>query len=276
MNNLDKILDKIKLKLMPIVYLHSSEKYPPINFDNYIEQSKLKREKDNSIFKPEVNLTPAILSQYVNLYPELSNSENPYTLFLEKGLKSQIITNPSWDLENTPVYMHLYNKSGEYYLNVIFLYAYNGASTVFGLFSTGEHMGDAEHITYNFVLDGDDVLVKRIYFSAHFGGRWYWPDELEYDEETGRLIVYSAVNSHASYPHAETYYRFWHATKDSCEKYIKWDIKYIIDVDKEKNSWYSFRGDLGDGHVNSLMNSSWWNTPDETHNYGQNCCFSCK
>lgn len=76
---------------------------------------------------------------------------------------------------------------------------YNEAGLWFGL---GDHEGDWEGMAVLF-CEGEPVAA---YYSQHDGGRWYCAGELEKDK-SGRFMVYSALGSHASFPHPGEYRR---------------------------------------------------------------------
>lgn len=88
-----------------------------------------------------------------------------------------------------------------YDIQYIFFYAYNGDLGGLG----GSHEGDWEHVTMRIGADQD--TIQAIYFAAHNSeGRWYFPGEFEMED--GRPVVYSALDSHASYPDEGVHLRF--------------------------------------------------------------------
>jgi len=90
-------------------------------------------------------------------------------------------------------YAHVYPLAqGGYDVQYWFFYPYNGK--VRGL--AGAHEGDWEHMTVR--VDSGGTRVDRIYLSAHEGGTWYVPSCLRQTSD-GRPIVYSALDSHATY-----------------------------------------------------------------------------
>jgi Vacuolar protein sorting-associated protein 62 len=275
--------------ICPIVYFHSEEKYPPIDFDRYICDAQLLRESDKTVFQPSGDdaypLNAKKLGEWIEKYQDLK--QGGYSLFLPDGMSSPCITRPNLDLDNcVPMYMNLYKDEDEdadaesetFYVNFAHLHAYNGGSTILDI---GQHYADNEHVCFHIVVpesffnnqcDGERTIrIKRVFFAAHYGGEWKYPFELDNE----RVIVYSALNTHASYPHFGNHYRFWGMANDKCDKGIRWNPQEVVYVHPDHPLWTIFHGDLGDGSVSSFQTSSWWNKPEETKNYGQGLCFKC-
>lgn len=96
--------------------------------------------------------------------------------------------------------------------------------------------------------------------------------------ENGRLVVYSALNSHASYANAGSHPRFCGALKDECSKGHRWattrvvhlhDDVYSLDADRRWTALY--RGDMGDGQVASFRSHTFWSHTEHDSNYQQGC-----
>lgn len=91
-----------------------------------------------------------------------------------------------------------------YDIDYCFYYPFNGAIGVNGYFPIAfVHVGDWEHFVVRVSSDGSTVLAY--YFARHnYGdGRWLTPnsDRVQYETINGvqRIVVFSALNSHASY-----------------------------------------------------------------------------
>lgn len=95
-------------------------------------------------------------------------------------------------------YGHIRENADTYDLVYMFCYALNGATSK--LPYAGVHVGDWEHITVR--IAKDTHILQQVYYSRHdYGqGKWYLPTEIELQD--GRIVVYAAEYSHASYPHA--------------------------------------------------------------------------
>jgi len=84
-------------------------------------------------------------------------------------------------------------------LRYIFLYPYNGAYRLFGMFDVGEHEGDIEHITVR--VHNITGQIIEIFTSAHRDDEGQWFGASEFDLINGtHPILYIAVGSHAVYP----------------------------------------------------------------------------
>jgi hypothetical protein len=274
-----EILRKQVMKFLPIVYLHTDEKYPPLDFDRYLRDAQLKRESDGQIFQPtspdEYPLSTTKLGQWLLKYPILSCITSIYTLFLPLGMKSNCIAHPNYDLDNqVPVYVHLFPDEDDIdivYVNVNYLYAYNGASAVCGgLFYQGEHYADLENCQLKINWKTDTLI--SMYYSRHNGGFWYDAKDLTY--ERGRPIVFSALQSHASYTEPKNHCRFWCSVVDKTNYGCRWNTVSLVEwITDEHPLWTTFKGDYGDGAVSSLRSSTWYGSSEKNHNYGQNFWF---
>jgi hypothetical protein len=82
---------------------------------------------------------------------------------------------------------------------------YNDAHT-YGL---GDHQGDWEGMAFLTEIrpKAREFRVSGVYLSAHNGGHWYCPSDLQWTED-GHPVVYSALGTHATYPQAGSY-RSW-------------------------------------------------------------------
>ncbi len=95
-----------------------------------------------------------------------------------------------------------------------FFYAYNGPVKVqasvelsptftlyknFRLENVGRHQGDWEHVTLRFAQSGADWTLQKIFLAQHSGGEWLNADQLSYVGSTHHPIIFSGLDSHASY-----------------------------------------------------------------------------
>lgn len=87
-------------------------------------------------------------------------------------------------------------KKNAFDIQYWFFYPYNG-DIVPGAVKGGEHEGDWEHITVRTSRGFQNIM--EVFYSRHdFEGVWLQPGEFSVNSE-GRPIVFSAINSHASY-----------------------------------------------------------------------------
>lgn len=145
----------------------------------------------------------------------LSDNPNSFYLVIDDDIKDDVIKgSPQGDW--TP-YAHVrYAPSSHPYMYDIqydFFYPYNGNMADIFDFA---HEGDHEHVTVRVHSDGQ--RIHSVYFSAHDGeGQWYFegpPGRGFSLNAEGRPIVYSAIDSHASYPWSGTWDRQWPIPND--------------------------------------------------------------
>lgn len=113
------------------------------------------------------------------------------------------------------------------------------------------HEGDWEHVTVH--LSSDKTTILGIYYAAHDGGRWYMQpahgnrEGYQLNAE-GRPIVYSAKQSHASYPYAGTTTRHGGFGNDYTDKGTEWNTAgTIINITPGSFTadWLAYRGRWG-------------------------------
>ena len=119
---------------------------------------------------------------------------------------------------------------GDGLLTFWFFYGYSRYQAV-PLFG---HQGDWEHVSL--VLDGDG-RVRGAYFAAHGRPRRIDADDLEMVD--GRTVVYSAKESHASYPT-----RGKHADGDETSEGQRWETWRSLDA-LSVQEWRHFAGAWG-------------------------------
>lgn len=114
-------------------------------------------------------------------------------------------------VSHAPAYYRIAQHQGRTYLQYYFFYGTNGCQGFMAgtgtIFTPGNrnfdwcsfayHEADWEHITVK--LAPDRGSIERVHFAAHgHHGRWYGPEEMSF--HGSHPVVYSALNSHASYP----------------------------------------------------------------------------
>jgi hypothetical protein len=277
----------------PIFYLHPDEEFLPIDFQRYIEDARLKHIKTGKDVEIP-NYSADQFGRTLFQHPEYNTPD--YTLYLPQGMRSPVITNnnPSeYELQQVPLYVNTHMVQSmsnhnnltlyEVYINYAHMYAYNGASRICQCkkISAGAHYADLEHITVMVTVDerGRHALTK-LYTSRHSGGVWLTPDDLLY--EKSRPILFSALNSHATYHLPGRHKRFWGLVSDDCLYGKKWDSKRLIMIPKIPMDqvslgfrWMLFQGKLGNGGVDSFIRKGWLNTLPTEENYGQGCFPKC-
>lgn len=286
-------IDQLVRFYQPIFYLHPDEEYMPINFTRYVNESRLKNVKtgtdvilQNALGRP----FSQVFGEALLHFPEYNTTD--YTLYLPRGMDSEVMKRNQLleeDINNVPLYVYTRvvpkeDFSQQVIISYAHMYAYNGPLAICQCqkFKVGAHYADLEHVTLIVTVDarGNHALTK-LYTSRHSGGVWLDPQELLYDKN--RPIIFSALNSHASYNTTGKHKRFWGFVSDDCGYGTKWDARQIVKIPKDTpldrvdpiSRWMLFNGQLGDGGVDSFIRKGWLREIDVEENYGQGCCFKC-
>lgn len=161
-------------------------------------------------------------------------------------------------------------------LRYSFLSANNGPQYILGVLPIGAHRGDLEHVTIRVADDRETVL--DVYFGTHTTseGRWFLPEFLDWFDGAGgsngtrggrHPVVYSALNSHASYPYCGTIRRrgflrlaFPHDHADDSGPI--WWPRRVVSVDSGGDQYgdllRDYTGDLGSDFVAGITRQEWW------------------
>lgn len=154
--------------LAPVLRLHPQEKFRPA---------------DPAVFFRSAS--PAKDAPYFSLPPLAETSSPAPWLWQKSGSRiTDLLPNEKsyWDLIDF-WYFSPYNQSGLW-------------------LGFGDHEGDWEGVAL-LLRNGE---LKAAYYSQHDGGQWYCAKDLEKDS-LGRVVVYSALGSHASFPKPGAYRR---------------------------------------------------------------------
>ena len=221
----DGISDEIESQLIqrfaPIVSLHADEQYLPANVPWYLPRVRIRFNvplgiDDQILNKGKVTISSLIIQADRGQISGLSASSSNF--FLEQTDTSGGDALDSYRQETRKgtgedgwvCYAHVRpaptdTYAGMYDVQYIFFYAYNG--DLLPSKAESAHEADMEHITV--MVKKDLNTIYKVYYAAHDGeGHWYNLQTSNgvrdgYAITTdGRPIVYSALNSHASYPWA--------------------------------------------------------------------------
>lgn len=198
----------------PILYLNPNEQYQLANVEYFLDNANLIEIGGSN---NPVKTHPLTASDL----PAGEDNGKKYQLVLKDDSPQTRAGDPA----NAKIYVHVKQPDSTHLdLQFWFFYAYNGPGTIylkcgytvpkFGIppyenkedagsalaEPLGEHEGDWEHITIRLALDSGEI--DKVYFSQHSGGVWKTRSELK-DWEDGRLVVYSSLNGHASYPQGD-------------------------------------------------------------------------
>lgn len=278
----DAAIQDLAFKYRPIVYLHPGEKYLPMEFNQYVNESRLKNCKTGAIFKPDQVFDDVTFGQWLHDYPQINSQD--YTLYLPHGMDSPCIAQyqpKTPELATVPLYVNYRTASNfdngyHIYISYTFMYAYNGPEPVC-CFSMGQHYADSEHVTCDvFVSRNGDVSFNQMYNSRHNGGVWI--DGADLIWHAGRPLVFSSLNGHASYNVAGHHSRYWGVAIDRCGYGELWDTQTMAFLPKSwqdsdpRLRWTLFAGNLGDGHVDGFGNKSYLTQTDQDGEYGASTC----
>jgi len=287
----DHIEEELAQRFAPVIRLHPDDNYRPANILWYLPRVRMRFNVDwwfdEQILKHgEASIVTIITQSNHGQFSGLSSA--PTDFFLEQTDKNgsdrldsyRSQTRKGTDPSGWDCYTHVRpapaeHHRGMYDVQYIFFYAYNG-DIAWGKIESA-HEADFEHITVR--VKDDLKTIYRIYYSAHEGeGRWYAretspeaKDGYSVTEE-GRPLVYSALDSHASYPWPGEWDRIRKPNDFTTDDGPEWDCKTnIINLGeklfpKEGVNWLQYSGHWGEiGEVSWTTGphgpayQSWWN-----------------
>jgi hypothetical protein len=203
-----QILERYK----PKVHIHPNEKYYPISIEQYINCSDIYYTTSKIQDKGTYTLSDLkqICQPYIgdctklSFYPDMNQVPN--------NIKN---------INTVPFYSAISRSQTLFVLQYHFLYAYNGSYNILGLFETGAHFGDLEHITIE--INPITGQIIRIYFGRHrqSEGRWISPNDCLIEDN--HVNIYSALNGHGMYNKPGTAWRYVGFANDiTSDKGITW------------------------------------------------------
>jgi len=231
MSSLPLKLKKAAEKFSPIVYLHPDDEYRPWAVEEYLKHVKLclPRSGGFSEINPVGDAVKLLNIKDERTFEESSGDyASGYYLTIMKSAEMSVKDVQKGNVDKAPYYVHIRrapDRDDQWDIQYIFFYPYNGKlglqkkgikdlanfiDNVVGSGLLGNHEADFEHITVR-VNDAADT-IEKIYFSAHYHeGAWYYRKEPGYtdgfmlesrqgENQATHPIVFSAKNSHASYP----------------------------------------------------------------------------
>ncbi len=278
----DAFEDGLMGQFAPVVRFHPDEKYFPANISWYLERVRLRFDVELGFDKAFLGLSQVdnsrlISQRYKDQFSGLSAV--PTDFFLEQtdanggdGLDDyRLATRVGTVASGWTCYARIRPvSSGSCDIQYIFFYAYNGDLLTGTLDSA--HEADMEHITVR--LNNNYSSVEKIYYAAHDGeGKWYLPStpgDLLLTSD-GRPVVYSALDSHASYPAAGEIDRGYLPSDRTSEGGFSWDCQFGLvnlgekDYPRPGQEWLQYSGRWGEiGEVGFTKGpygpayQSWW------------------
>ena len=213
-DGIDDVLEQMLAETFsPVIKFHPDEKFYPTSVESFLNASNLMYYHDddlklNCLVSDNVNIDNLLTFQHQDTITCLSNkcmhsgdvkssdSTHSNSTKFNLQLKTSEFYTGSSNLDSVPVYAHVHPSQNEIFPNTItiqywFLYAFNGPQ----MKCLGAHEGDFEHISIIY----DTYSITHAYYSAHsHEGTWKPVSEISFINGT-HPIVYSALNSHASY-----------------------------------------------------------------------------
>jgi hypothetical protein len=204
------------------VKLHSFDPYLPSSVERYLQDVQLVHRLTGTV------VADPVYSDLLGSYGEADTQEfflrvrygSPNSLPRDSYVGEPTVVGPTGAEVVAPMYVHvLPGPDHEFYdLQYIFFYPFNGPQTFligltewdlldpchvvtrYGFWQPfGTHEGDFERVTVRVTSDFSSVIAVN--FAAHGTGTWYHVGDprLQFSDGT-HVRVFSALNSHASYP----------------------------------------------------------------------------
>jgi hypothetical protein len=205
------MVEKLIEKYKPYLILSLGEKYTPTSIEKYISMCDFYQNNK----KIDLNFKDITDSS------ELDHGKN-IKMFIKDEFKDIYKNNVSYF---PPVYAYSNKKGNKLQIYYFFFYNYNGAKDVLGFYPIGEHKADLEWIC----LELEDKKPKYAFLSRHGYNKRYYYEDLQIIDN--RMVIYSAINSHAHYPDIGNYTRFFGFGNDNCSqgKFINPILRYLKD-----------------------------------------------
>lgn len=247
------VQDTLLKQFAPIVYLHSGETSCPSSAEWYLQYTKLIDGSNKVVSNPALTNLSALGSAPSTCRLELIDKRYRVGTGIDAPFYGQVrvIGDPLSAIDLTYWFFYPFNGNifdkekmvrilegmlvGSIALALNPFTAFAGLALVAaipvaidelqkvdGLFM---HEGDWEHVTVR--LSSDRNTILGIYYAIHNKGRWYTrpatATRLGYKlSADGRPYVYSARQSHASYPYAATITRFGGLADDHTDEGTQW------------------------------------------------------
>jgi hypothetical protein len=288
----DEVEDQLISKFAPIVKFHSDEQYLLANIPWYLNRVRMRYDVSfgfdaQLLDHGEINISNLTSQECKGQFSGLSVEGTNF--FLEQTDTSggddldsyRLSTRNGSEIAEWVCYAHVRPASTSdnfemYDIQYIFFYAYNGDLLV--SVAESAHEADFEHITVR--VKDDLSTIDKIFYAAHdIEGRWYeYRSSPEADNgyelsDDGRPIVYSSLNSHASYPWADIWDRDNLPDDITGEGGIVWDtVGKVINAGEKQypmqnNDWIQYSGRWGEigetGFTTGPFGPAyqgWWNT----------------
>lgn len=193
-------------RFSPEVRLHPNDSYRPTSVPWYLDRVRMRRRRawwpDVHVLHPFEVTVQSLISQ-VSGGQHSGRGRNKTDFFLETVINKS--ETRAGLLAIAPCYVHLRRDpdSQGWDIQYWFFYAYNGDITTGADF---EHEGDFEHVT---VRLSESLEIRRVFYHVHNNeSQWRELGEFLLTAE-GRPVVYSALDTHATYWSRGKHVRDW-------------------------------------------------------------------
>ncbi len=212
--NKDIEIVKLFIKSCPIIYFYKDEPYMPCNFDNLLKIANVTVDDLNTI-------------KLINL-PREKRFDHP--------IATQILC-------KTEGFITVSNRT---YIDLTYIVTFSWNGTL------EEHAFDKEEVIIRLEKNTttNEYEIIRIFGSCHGNGMW-WPRKLmDVDNDSNKVIVYSANESHAMYNEPRVHKRIFGFGNDVCGNDIKWEPTEFVIFENDTVNIY----DLNFNKIRSNVN----------------------
>lgn len=202
----------------PIIYFHRNEKYFPCSKKEFMLASSY-HDKDGKKLLSKEELTADISK----LVEKITLNRNDNYLKIEDRKIWEKGENPElYCIFSDPF---VFNNKNYFYLTYYMVFGYNG--------TLAPHEMDIEYCTMlfecgEFFDDGKNFSASNskpiyVYLSSHGHGNWFGLNH--FDKQNERIIIYSALESHAIYPKVKVYKRVFGFGDDVTDNGVLYDFQ---------------------------------------------------
>lgn len=189
---------KLFIKCCPVFYFYKDEPYMPCNFDDLLKIANVTIEDLNTI-------------KLINL-PREKRFDHP--------IATQILC-------KTEGFITVSNRI---YIDLTYIvtFSWNGTAE--------EHAFDKEEVIIRLEKNtNNEYEIIRIFGSCHGNGMWWHRSEMDVDNDSNKIIIYSANESHAMYNEPRLHKRIFGFGNDVCGNDIKWEPTEFVIFDSGLN-----------------------------------------
>lgn len=259
MEDLRRTLERFR----PVYYLHSEEDVWPCNADYYLQNAQLMGERGDVLVTAPTQadlLANGSRSTYIRLTPGGRGRDDR----VRRG--SRPINSSSYS-PSPPIYgieqTFVGQRADRLYVTYVTFFCRNGAYDILlGLFETGAHDADIEHVTVE--INRATMKPTRYYYGAHGSdeGTW-WPAPTT---SVGPPLVYIALHGHGNYARTGVVLRFFGFGNDHTDQGHRWDPHVIAVLPPSHpefdalngGGFVHYQGDWEPTGISGVPNKAWF------------------